>query len=292
MNVYFVKLNDKIFGPFSSKKLQNMKNAGLIRKDTPVSADRNTWQSAVDFPWLFAVADAPPIQLDDGGKTTGIMPEPLRIPEENVFPAPETLLEETELSPPDAVEFFARVISLIWNPACHVAAIRDRFGEKGCFQASVIAFLFFCLSVSLSLNLLPALKQLSLPLWKTVVMPVCLVLFLTAYTTFVRLFFSGGEVKRILASDFLTSAASLSCWGVLIPFAGLLCSCYWTPAGTAWMLSAYFVLLLFFFCCGAIVSTLGFYESWTELGAVKKTTAVYLLPFVFFISIFLVIIHF
>ena len=299
MNVYFVKLNDKIFGPFSGRKLQNMRSAGLIQETTPVSTDRNTWRPAVEYSWLFALEKAPPIHLEPPlfklepsnsirNKTDDLRSgkEPILLLEENI---PE---EETTVPPPNTLEFFARVISLIWNPAYHVTAIRYRFKEKGCIFASVIALLFFCLSVSVSLNCLPALKALSLPLWKTILMPICPVLFLSAYTTFVHLFFGNEEIKRIRASDFLISTASLVCWGVLIPFGGVLTSYYWRPEGIEWIRSGYFVLLLFFFCCGAIISTLCFYESWTGLGTVKKTTAIYLLPFVFFFSIFLIIINF
>lgn len=292
MNVYFIKLNGKIFGPFSGRKLQSMKNAGLIREDTPVSSDRSRWQPAVDLPWLYSIADAPPVTLEPESGTERIPPGVFRSGPEGSLPPQDKLPEVTEVSSPDCMEFFAREISLIWNPAYHVAAIRDRFGEKGCLWASVIALLFFSLSTSLSLNLFPAMKQLSLSPWKTVGLPLFLVLFLTLYTTFVRLFFGNEGISRIRASDFLTATASLVCWGVLIPFAGVLCSYYWKPAGTAWMSSGYFVLHLLFFCCGAIVSTLCFYESWTGFGFVKKTTAVYLLPFVFFFSIFLVIVHF
>lgn len=291
MNVYFVKINGKIFGPFSSRKLQNMKNAGLIRENTPVSADRNTWKSAVDYPWLFVVSEAPPVDPDARDKMR-TQPE-FRSREDGVIRL--TLGEKAERSPvpePDGMEFWGRVISLIWNPACHVVAIRERFGGDGCLLASSAAFLFFVLSITFSLNFIPSLKELPLPLWKTIVLPPALVLFLTVYTTFVRLFFGSEEIRRMRASDFLTGTAALSCWGVLIPFMGVIRSFYWKTGGAELQISGYLVLFLFLFCCGAITSTLCFYESWTELGFVKKTAAVYLLPFAFFFAIFLVIIHF
>lgn len=295
MNAYFVKLNGKIFGPFSGRKLKSMKDAGLIRQDTPVSMDRTSWRSAVDLPWLFTVADAPPVapEAEEAKENAAIFSASSSGQEEedciHLVP-PDEWQTETETGTPNRMEFFARVISLIWNPACHVTAIRDRFGEDGCALASVIVFLFFWLSTTLSLNLLPALKGLSLPLWKTIVLPLFLVLFLTFYTAFVRLFFGNEKFKQLHVSDFLTVGASLACWGVLLPFAGVLWSVL--PAGTEYFRSVWFILLLFFFCCGATISTLCFYESWTGFGAVKKTTAAYLLPFVFFFSIFLVMIHF
>lgn len=296
MTLYFVKLNGRIFGPFSGRKLQTMKDSGLLREDTPVSSDRALWRPAVEHPWLFPVEKAPPIREEEEHSAKNRPLSDVHFPAETEPPTEEETSPEAETeNPPDRVEFFAHVISLLWNPAGHVEAIRTRFGERGCLEASALILLFFTLSVSLSLNLLPALKQADLPVWRTIALPLFPVLFLTAYTVVLRLFFGSGgeEERRIRASDLLTGCAASACWGVLLPFAGVLAGIFHPPAGTGWPPpeGVLALLLLFFLCCGTIISVFGLYESWTGFGTVKKTTALFLLPFVLFFSIVLVMIH-